>query len=350
MSSNDPMAITKNYIYIEPFSSYFRKSHSELKIDFNDYHLMRSDNLRKGPGEHGEMITSQLTEEHLKEISKRFGHNIHASDQISLYRAIPDHRSEMCRKLHHRASLPKVSVIIPFFDEHPTTIKRTLVTLIKRTPSELLKEVILVSDGAASDHLIRDITSFINNKKTEWQTKVFILQMNRKCGIICSRLAGARVASGDVFFFLDCHTEVGYNYLPPLLEPISYNYQTIVTPTLDIIDRKTFEVYSLGDGRTVFDWNFHPQRIPLTKHEQDTLNIYKTPIMTGISYAISAKYFWELKPDSSMIVYGGDQFEMSFKVNLCGGKLYESPCSRVAYIYRRFPYDKHKYDVDYKAR
>lgn len=54
VTSNDPMAIDKTYIYIEPFSSYFRrKNHTQILHDWNDYELIRRDEKRIGYGEHG---------------------------------------------------------------------------------------------------------------------------------------------------------------------------------------------------------------------------------------------------------------------------------------------------------
>lgn len=347
-SSNHPMAITKNYIYIQPLSSYYRKSHSEEKIDWNNYEMMKADLLRKAPGEHGEKTTVEMTPETEDKLLREHGHNTMVSMKIPLDRSIPDFRTHQCKETKYRKFLPRVSVIIPFFDEHVTTILRTVTSILKRTPPKLLKEIILVNDGSTRSGLHQDLMDYIKHMK--WHQKVTILDMDKRAGVIWSRLAGARYASGDVLFFLDCHTEVGYNYLPPLIEPISYNYRAVVTPTLDIIDRNNFAIYELGEGRTIFDWNLHPQRIPLAKYEPGSGHIYKTPIMYGAAFAMSAKYFWELKPDAGMIIYGADQFEMSFKVNLCGGVLYETPCSRVAYIFRRFPYDKHQFDLDYKAR
>lgn len=54
ISSNHPMAITKTYIYIEPYKSYYRNTnHSTVLRDWNDYELYRRDKKREGLGEHG---------------------------------------------------------------------------------------------------------------------------------------------------------------------------------------------------------------------------------------------------------------------------------------------------------
>jgi polypeptide N-acetylgalactosaminyltransferase len=42
--------------------------------------------------------------------------------------------------------MPKVSVVIPFHDEHFTTLLRSVYSVVKRTPPELLEEIILVDD------------------------------------------------------------------------------------------------------------------------------------------------------------------------------------------------------------
>jgi polypeptide N-acetylgalactosaminyltransferase len=209
-----------------------------------------------------------------------------------------------------------------------------------------LKEVILVNDASTKKDLYDMLENHI--KAQPWGEKVKLLMMNERSGLIWSRLAGARYASGDVLLFLDCHMEAGYNFMPPLIDPIVENYRAVVTPTLDIIDKNDYGIKSIGVGRTVFDWSFHVQRIPLKNSNHS--EIFQTPIMYGAAFAISAKYFWELQPDSGLRIYGGDQLEMSLKINLCGGILYEAPCSRMAHLYRRFPYRKHQNGVDYKAR
>lgn len=253
-----------------------------------------------------------------------------------------------CKKKWHKKDLPSVSIIIPFYDEHLATLLRSVHSLINRSPPEVLKEIILVNDASSNDLLFLELEAHIEFQR--WEKKVKLVEMNERSGLIWSRLAGARSATGDVLLFLDCHIEAGHNYLPPLIEPIVDNYRSVVTPTLDIIDKRTYEIRPLDEGRTVFDWSFHAQRIPLHNRELNRSELFETPMMYGAAFAISTKYFWELQPDSGLKIYGGDQLEMSFKINLCGGTLYEAPCSRMGHIYRRFPYAKHQQGIDYKAR
>lgn len=349
ITSNHPMAITKTFIYVEPVECYFRKVHSRAVEDWNDHKMMEIDKRRSGHGEQGSPTFTDTDEPSELEIKllEENGHNAMVSDMISLHRAIPDFRTEKCKANKYKKDLPTVSVIIPFYDEHPQTLARTVHSIINRSPPQLLKEIILINDastkkelyGALHEHFVVQL----------WGAKIRMYSMDQRSGLIWSRLAGARYATGDVLLFLDCHVEVGYNFLPPLIDPIADDYRSVVTPTLDIIDKKNYEVRALNEGRTVFDWHFHAQRIPMHLDHEDG-DLFKTPVMYGAAFAISARYFWELQPDSGLKIYGGDQLEMSFKVNLCGGTLYEAPCSRVAHIYRRFPYKKHQQGIDFKAR
>lgn len=256
--------------------------------------------------------------------------------------------SSRCKRRLYKKDLPTVSVIIPFYDEHLSTLLRSIHSVVNRSPPELLKEIVLVNDASTKTSLYEELQKSLESQS--WSHKLKIFSMKKRSGLIWSRLAGARYATGDVLLFLDCHIEAGHNFLPPLLDPIVFNYRVVVTPTLDIIDKNSYEIRPLGVGRTVFDWNFHAQRIPLPGNNSKESELFETPILYGAAFAISAKFFWELQPDSGLKIYGGDQLEMSFKINLCGGKLFESPCSRIAHIYRRFPYAKHQNGVDYKAR
>lgn len=74
------------------------------------------------------------------------------------------------------------------------------------------------------------------------------------------------------------------------------------------------------------------------------------PVMLGCAFAIRRDYFFDLGGyDEQLMIWNGENYELSLKLWLCGGKLLEVPCSRVAHTFRMHNEFRKKDGVDFVA-
>ncbi|KAM9846545.1 polypeptide N-acetylgalactosaminyltransferase 10-like [Aulostomus maculatus] len=308
------------------------------RTDWHDYEAMKRDAARVGNGEQGKPFP--LTEvDQVDQAYRENGFNIYVSDRISLNRSLPDIRHQNCKQKLYAEKLPNTSIIIPFHNEGWSSLLRTVHSVLNRSPPQLIAEVILVDDFSDKDHLKVALEEYMVR-----MPKVRILRTKKREGLIRTRLLGAAAARGEVITFLDSHCEANVNWLPPLLDRIAQNRKTIVCPMIDVIDHDNFGYDTqAGDAmRGAFDWEMYYKRIPIPSEMErvDPSEPFESPVMAGGLFAVDRKWFWELGGyDTGLEIWGGEQYEISFKVWMCGGRMEDIPCSRVGHIYRKYvPY------------
>jgi polypeptide N-acetylgalactosaminyltransferase len=228
---------------------------------------------------------------------------------------------------------------------------RCLHSIYNRTPPELLHEIILTNDNSTNSDLFAPLESYVHE---HFGGKVKLFVNTERKGLILTRMEGAMRASGDVIVFFDSHMEVNVNWLPPLIEPIALNRRTATVPVLDSFSPFTLEYERLGHGtRGGFDWNMVYKWFPMRPIDLKTSDKpFPLPVMTGGAYAIRRDYFIELGGyDKGLKVWNGENFEMSFKLWLCGGQLLKVPCSHVAHTSKlREKYREVNYGFDFSTR
>ncbi|KAM6149490.1 N-acetylgalactosaminyltransferase 7 isoform 3-T3 [Erethizon dorsatum] len=296
-----------------------------------------------GPGEKAKPLVLGPEFKHAVQASiKEFGFNMVASDMISLDRSVSDLRQEECKYWHYDENLLTSSVVIVFHNEGWSTLMRTVHSVIKRTPRKYLAEIVLIDDFSNKEHLKEKLDEYIKL----WNGLVKVFRNERREGLIQARSIGAQKAKlGQVLIYLDAHCEVAVNWYAPLVAPISKDRTICTVPLIDVINGNTYEIVPQGGGdedgyaRGAWDWSMLWKRVPLTPREKRLRKTktepYRSPAMAGGLFAIEREFFFELGLyDPGLQIWGGENFEISYKIWQCGGKLLFVPCSRVGHIYR----------------
>lgn len=319
-----------------------------IKGPANKYDLEIAADIRKiesdlgADGKAVKLFGSELQE--AEEIMKKEAFNLFVSDRISYNRTLPDVRDSLCKDLTYDRILPSASVIIIFTNEAWSPLIRTIWSVINRSPAQHLKEILLIDDFSDRIELQGKLERYI---ETQLPSKVRLVRLKERQGLIRARLAGAKEATGEVIIFLDSHCEATLGWLEPLLQRIKDDKRAVLVPIIDVIDDKTLEYYhgspeSFQIGSFTWSGHFTWMDIPKREIKRRGSRVAPTnsPTMAGGLFAIDRQYFWDLGSyDEGMDVWGGENLEMSFRIWMCGGSLETIPCSRVGHIFRSFhPY------------
>ncbi|XP_013980900.1 polypeptide N-acetylgalactosaminyltransferase 18 [Salmo salar] len=266
-----------------------------------------------------------------------YGYNGYLSDRLSLTRPIPDLRPDGCRNMSYPSNLPQVSIIFIFVNEALSVILRSIHTAMNRTPSHLLKEIILVDDNSNNAELKENLQHFLKETNSQRPDFIKLVRHDKQEGLIRSRVSGWRAASAPVVALFDAHVEFNIGWAEPILLRIKEDRTRIISPSFDNIKYDTFEIEEYPLSAQGFDWELwcrylNPPKTWWTQHNH-TAPI-RSPALIGC-FVVDRKYFEKIGLlDEGMEVYGGENVELGIRVWQCGGSVEVLPCSRIAHIER----------------
>ncbi|XP_033731925.1 inactive polypeptide N-acetylgalactosaminyltransferase-like protein 5 [Pecten maximus] len=294
----------------------------------------------------------------LKEIVSR---NVESTRQISqinntvnemtpVGRRIPDTRHKDCIGLTYPdvATMPTVSLVIIFHNEPLQLILRNVHSILDKTPSHLVHEIILVDDKSTLTYLKDDLDLYVS-----YLPKVKVIHNKRREGLVKSRMIGARTASGDVLVFFDAHMECNVQWLEPLLAVLMKEPTAILQPQVDIISGETLEYFSMDSdipfvGGFGWDLRYSWFKLPVEFRPKSPTENFWTPVLVGNAIAARRDHFFRIGGfDEDLKIWGGEHFDLSFRNWLCAGRVYTVPCSRVGHLFKKAA--GYSYDGDREA-
>ncbi|XP_072506663.1 probable polypeptide N-acetylgalactosaminyltransferase 8 [Notamacropus eugenii] len=267
----------------------------------------------------------------------QFGYNVYLSDRLPLNRSIEEFRGPRCLQKQYPQHLPTLSVVLTLMNEAMSVIHRAIISIINRTPSHLLKELILVDDFSSNEELKRNLDKQIQLYKKKYPKLLKLIRHTKRRGLTQARLSGYQAATADVVAILDAHVEVTTGWAEPILARIQEDHTVIISPTLDGISYDTFKVIQYPTFPIGFDWklwcliDYMPMDWYFLNDESAPV---KSPSVMGI-FAANRLFLRKIGSlDAGMMIYGGENVELSFRVWQCGGKIEILPCSRIAHLQR----------------
>ncbi|XP_052453413.1 probable polypeptide N-acetylgalactosaminyltransferase 8 [Carassius gibelio] len=283
---------------------------------------------------------AELTEEEQMEAERQFqefGYNAFLSNRLPLNRTIPDTRSIRCTVKIYPKDLPTISVILIYFNEALSVIKRAICSIIDKTPAHLLKEIVLVDDHSSNEDLQLALDEYIDRINKDNPGLIKKVRHKAQMGLAKARISGWEAATGQVIAILDAHIEVHLEWAEPLLARIKADRTVVVSPVFDNVLFDTLEVTEYIPSAHAFDWNLwcmYESFRPEWYKNNDPSVPGKSPSIMGI-LAADRQFLGEIGVlDEGMTIYGGENVELAIRVWLCGGSIEVVPCSKIAHIER----------------
>lgn len=217
-----------------------------------------------------------------------------------------------------------ISVVLPCAEEREYAFK-TVKSIFETTPSDVLKEIVVVDDGSqpplSDTHLQPDVRA---------RYRVKVMRHEHTVGLIGAKKTGGDAASGDIVVFFDCHVAPQPGWHTDILSLISENYRRMVVPQITTLDVDTWTQRGGGGGglsKCYLTWD-----ADFKWFDSDDRYI---AVISGGLLGMSRRWWAETGGyDTEMLGWGGENLDQSLRVWLCGGEIVVAPNSQVAHMWR----------------
>ncbi|XP_063073129.1 probable polypeptide N-acetylgalactosaminyltransferase 8 isoform X2 [Engraulis encrasicolus] len=267
----------------------------------------------------------------------RYGYNTFLSDRLPLDRELNETRPPKCLDRSYPKDLPTLSVVLIYLDEALSILKRAITSIINRTPSHLLREIILVDDHSSKEDLKQPLNAFVNLIHETKPGLIKLIRHSTQLGLSSARISGWKAATADVVAILDAHIEVHKYWAEPLLTRIQEDRTVVVSPVFDKVDCYNLKLENYYPSAHGFDWGLwcsYESFLHDWYAKKDDSLPGKSPSIMGI-LVTDRKFFGEIGAlDPGMSVYGGENVELGVRIWMCGGSIEVIPCSKIAHLER----------------
>eukprot|EP00435_Cladocopium_sp_Y103_P033432 s812_g8.t1 len=220
-----------------------------------------------------------------------------------------------------------ISVVLPCAEERQNAIW-TVERFCRRTPPEVLKEIIVVDDG--SNPPLEELFQKDDKRLDQDPAcRVRFLRHEKTTGLMAAKLTGGREALGDVIAFIDCHCAPQMHWHQEILEQVRINPRRMVVPAITDLDMDTFDEKKDSQVNAkcylTFDADF--------KWFDDDSDFI--PTISGGLVAMGRAWFNLTGGfDEGMHGWGGENLDQSLRAWLCGGDIVRAKSSRIAHMWR----------------
>ena len=269
----------------------------------------------------------KLKETELASLNAKFYRNITIQWNRELLPPLRPMFDERCLDYLVKDYKVTVSIVIAYKNDPLMLLLRTITTIVHRTSSRYLKEIILIDDNSDDDKS-EEIQEYCRTQRI----RLLYKRNDYHLGITRSRKKGILMANGDIIAILDSHIEVMELWLEPLLSMLTREPEAIVVPCIHMVNENKMSEDPLPPcfmTKPQFGYGLLQRLQPY--NIEPTLE-FKSPALLGGDIVAYRSTLLKLYPTPLITQYwDAENNRLSIRAWLCGKGIYMSMCSNIVH-------------------